>query len=90
MNFVADQRAKRLVDELVPGERPLALEFARDDHGLEMGIVIAGDPDDRIVESGLDEPADFLWIHSVKMAVVRGAQCTGKAYGFPTPGADCV
>ena len=41
MNFVADERTETTVDELVPGQRPLALEFRSNDERLEMVVVVA-------------------------------------------------
>ena len=85
MNFVTDQGTQGLVDELVPRERPFTHKFAGNHDGLEMGVVVAHNPDERIVKSGSDLLGSFC-----KTGVVRGAQCTGKAHSFPTPGADCV
>ena len=55
MNFVANQRAQRFVDQLVPRQRPFSLEFLGDNNRLKVSIVVAKYADDSIVESGLDE-----------------------------------
>ena len=54
MNFIADQLAQALVDELMTRQRPLAVEFGCHDERGEMSVVAALDPDDRISEPGLD------------------------------------
>ena len=47
MYLITNQRAKTLVDQLMPCEQSLAVEFGRDDQRSEMRIIIAFDLDDR-------------------------------------------
>lgn len=65
MNFIAYKRAKALVNELVPCQRPLTLEFARNDERFEVGIVRADDFDGCIVKAGLDQTTYFDWVHAI-------------------------
>jgi len=67
MNFIADQRTKALIHELVPRQRSLALEFAGDHQCLEMSIVCAAYLDGRVVKSGLNQAAYLDWIHADQM-----------------------
>lgn len=91
MDFIADQATQRLVDKLVPRQWSHAVKFTRDDYGFEMRVVIACDPDDRVIEARFDEPGDFIWIHKLsKKGFAFGRAGTGKAQAFPTSGADCV
>jgi hypothetical protein len=50
MDFTADQRAETTVDQLVPCQRPLALELLGDDQSFEMVIVVA-----RYADRGINE-----------------------------------
>lgn len=68
MNLVTDQRTETTIHELVPGERPLAFEFGSDDQRLEVMVVIARDPDHRILESGADEFLDLGGVHGGRTA----------------------
>lgn len=67
MNLVADQGAQAFVDELMARQLALVFEFCGDNQGLEMRVVVAEDFDRRIVESGLDQAADFRWVHFDQM-----------------------
>jgi len=55
VNFVADEGPQAAVDELVSGERPLALELDGDDERLEMVVVVARDTDRGIQEAFGDQ-----------------------------------
>ncbi len=95
VNFIADQRAQTLIDQLVTSERAKAFEFGRNDQGPKMGIVVTVDLDDGIVESGFDQLAYFRWFHNVQLAdhsssLILGAQCNRNAYCFPLPHHVCV
>ncbi len=59
MYLITNQRAKTLVDQLMPCEQSLAVEFGRDDQRPEMRIIIALDFDDRVVKPGLYQPRNF-------------------------------
>jgi hypothetical protein len=54
MNFVANERAKALVDQLVPGEQTLPVEFRSDNESSKMGVIVALHFYNRIAESGFD------------------------------------
>ncbi len=65
MYLVANQCTQAPVDELVPGERPLAIEFRCDDQGPIMRVVVTLDFDQSAVKTGLDQLGDFCWVHNV-------------------------
>ena len=91
MNLIAYKLSETLVHELMSCQRPLTLEFARNDERFEVGIVRARNFDGCVVKAGLDQTAYFDWVHSDKRFVsFRGAQCTGKAQVFPMRSSDCV
>jgi len=54
MNFVTNERAKALVDQLVTGEQTLPVEFRSDNESSEVGVIVALHFYDRIAESGFD------------------------------------
>ena len=66
MNFVAYKRPETPVYELMPCQRPLTFEFARNDERVEVGIVRADDFDRCIVKAGFDQTTNFGWVHIVK------------------------
>ena len=51
MDLIADEGTQAAIHELVPRQRPLALEFCGYDQCLEVRIVVAHDPDNRVVEA---------------------------------------
>ena len=63
MDFVADELAKRTVDELVTLQGPLALELRRHDNRLVMRVVLAHYVHDCVIKSGFYEPGDLCGIH---------------------------
>ena len=66
MDLIAHQFPEALVDELVAGDRTLALELEANDERLVVRAV-ANDFDDCVVEAGLDQFAYFVWIHGIHM-----------------------
>lgn len=54
MDFVSDEIAETLVNELMPGQWPFAFELSSNHERLEVGIVVAKDFDNRSRDTGLD------------------------------------
>ncbi len=63
VNFIAHQRAQRLVYELMPCDGSKSLEFCCDNNSRIMGIVVTHDLDVSILEPGFNELAYVGWIH---------------------------
>ena len=63
MNLVADQRTEAPVNQLMTRDGPLACKFGGDDHGLEMGAIIAAHFNFRIVESCCDKLTYLVGVH---------------------------
>ena len=63
MNLIADESAQDPVDELVPCQRSLAGELPGHHERLEMCVVITFDPDERFVETGLDQARYVSRVH---------------------------
>lgn len=59
MNLVTDERTETFIDQLMPGEQPLAIEFSSNNQGTIMGIVVALYFDDRVAECGFDQSSYF-------------------------------
>ena len=92
MDFVAHERTETTVDELVSGERPLALELDGDDERLEMVVVVARDAHHGIFEARGNQ---FLYFGRFHFALSMGyfpggAQFNRKSGGIPTRRPDCV
>ena len=72
MDFIADQRAERAIDELVALYRPLAVEFGRNDNGLKMSVVTTHNLHDGAIEACFYELCDLCGIHiCVSYATLR-------------------
>jgi hypothetical protein len=54
VDFIADELAKALIYQLMPGNKPLAIKFLGDDQGAIMSVVVTLDFDHRVAECGLD------------------------------------
>jgi len=67
MNFIANEGTQALVNKLVPRDLALVLELFGDHQGLKMRVVVAEYLHQGIVESGLDQSANFRWVHFVSM-----------------------
>ena len=65
MNFVTDERTKTLIDQLMAGEQPLAVELGSDNQGSIMGVVVTLHFYDRVAESGFDQLSYLYWVHNV-------------------------
>lgn len=63
MNFLANQGAQAFVDELMPGQRPLAFKLSRNYKGPKVRIVVAHDLHGGALEAGLDQLSNFCRIH---------------------------
>lgn len=75
MYFIADELSQAPVNELVSRNWPLVFKFGGNDERLEMGVVVAGDFDHRVFESGLDQLCYFRRVHIVKTTLaLRGAK----------------
>ena len=72
VNLTADQRAQRLVDELVPLQRAQPVEGGRYHQGSEMRAVVAPDVDLYVIDALFDQTGDFSGVHH-RMAVTREA-----------------
>ena len=92
MDFVAHERTETTVDELVSGERPLALELDGDDERLEMVVVVARDAHHGIFEARGNQFLYFGRFHfALSMGYFSGgAQFNRKSGGIPTRRPDCV
>ena len=69
----------------MPGKRPLALELAGDDQRLEVRVVVAGDPDDGIVEAALDQAGNLIRIHFGYTAWLVGRGVYRESVALPNP-----
>ena len=88
MNLITHQRSEGLVDELMPGNRPFALKFSGHDQRGIVGVVVALDAHDRVLESGFNELCDFRWVHLGLKAHNTPensgvAKCNRKGAGIP-------
>ena len=63
MDLIPHQRAKALVDQLVPGNGPLALEGIGHDQRLEVRIVSACDPDYGVIKTGFNKDFNLGGLH---------------------------
>lgn len=91
MDFIANQAAERLVNELVASQRAFALEFRGHDEGRKVRIVVALNGDDCVAESGFDQGGDFYWVHvEVPLSIMR-ANCDGpRSVPRIFPGSQCA
>ena len=72
MDFIADQRAERAVNQLMALYRPLPLEFGCNDNGLKMSVVATHDLHDGAFEASFYELCDLCGIHiCVSYATLR-------------------
>ncbi len=91
MDLVPHQRTKALVNQLVPGNGPLARKNVGHDQRLEMCVVGAGDPNYCVIKTGFNKPFNLGGLHGARIfSGWEGAQCTRIFRGFPMPRADCV
>lgn len=72
MNFPAHERAERAVHELMTLNRPLAFKLRRDNHRLEMRIVVRDNTCLRAGEPGFDQESDFRCVHCTHFAEMSG------------------
>ena len=67
MDLPAHERAERLVDELVAGDRPQARELRCNDLRREMGVVVGFDAHGGAGQSGADEFGDTFRGHGTRV-----------------------
>jgi hypothetical protein len=64
--------AEARVDHLVPLQRALALELARNDDGLEVRVVVRADVDVRAWQAGQDQLFHLVGIHGSSVLGLGG------------------
>ena len=64
MNLVTDERAQATIDQLVPGQGPLALELLGNNERLEVMVIVARDTDRGILEALGDQFLNLGGFHS--------------------------
>ena len=92
MDFVTDERTETTINELVSGERPLALELPGDDERLEVVVIVARDTHHGIFEARGNQ---FLYFGRFHLTLSLGyfpggAQFNLNVWGIPTRRLDCV
>jgi len=70
VDLVADERTQTAIDQLVPGQGPLALEFLGHDKRLEMVVVVARDTDRGICEALGDQFLNLGRFHRIPWGLI--------------------
>ncbi len=63
MNFIAHQRPKALINQLMSGERTFALKSTANDKGLKMRVVVAHNADVSLRHTRFNQAFYFRRIH---------------------------
>jgi hypothetical protein len=81
VNFLADQGAQALINELMPRQRPLARKLSRDNKSAEVSIVVAHDLHGGARQASLDQSSNFRRIHiDSHLHIILGARSVPAKY----------